>query len=92
MFDPECPQELEGIETEEECFEDVLRLDIVWAPVGDDEDACAETLIPFVECMTTLSCSELQRHFALVNVVPTVERSSCGTLAQEQLDCQNAHY
>jgi len=92
LFDPECPQEVEDVKTEEECFEKVLRLDIAWAPVGDDEDACAATFIPFVDCMTTLSCSELRRHFTLVNVVPTVERSSCGALEQAQLDCQTAHY
>jgi hypothetical protein len=93
MFDPECPaQELEGVETEEECFEGVLRLDIVWAPIGDGEDACAATYISFVECLTTLSCSEIQQHFALTNIVPTVERSSCGALEQAQLDCQTAHY
>ena len=93
MFDPECPaQELEDVKDEEECFDKVLRLDIVWAPIGDGEDACAATLIPFVDCLTTLSCSEIQQHFALTNIVPAEDRSSCGALAQAQLDCQTAHY
>jgi hypothetical protein len=91
IFDPVCPHDVE-VKTEEECFEGCLGQDIVWAPVGDDQDACAATYIPFVDCMATLSCYEIRQHFALRNLVPDEERSSCGGLLRAQLDCQTAHY
>ena len=91
IFDPTCPLEAE-VPTEEECFEGCLVQDIVWAPIGDGQDACAATYIPFVDCMASLSCSERRQHFALRNVVPDEERSSCGVLLRPQLDCQTAHY
>lgn len=91
LFDPTCPQDVE-VKTEEECFEGCLVQDIVWAPVGNDQDACAATYIPFVDCMASLSCGELRQHFALTNLVPTEEQSSCGGLLRAQLDCQTAHY
>ena len=92
MFDPVCPAQDVEVPTEEECFEGCLVQDIVWAPVGDGEDACAATYILYVECLASLPCSELQQHFALRNVVPDEERSSCGGLLRAQLDCQTAHY
>lgn len=91
MFEPECPaREIEA--PEEECVEVCLHEEILWAPVGDGVDACAETHVAYVDCLETLSCSEIQRHFALTNMVPTEEQSSCGSLLQAQLDCQSAHY
>jgi hypothetical protein len=92
MFDPVCPAQEVEVETEEECFEGMLVLDVAWVPVGDDQDACAATFIPFVDCLASLSCDEIQQHFALTNLVPTEEQSSCGGLLRAQLDCQTAHY
>jgi len=92
MFDPVCPAAEVEVETEEKCFEGCLVEEGIWAPVGDDQDACAATLIPFVDCLASLPCDELQQHFALVNMVPDEERSSCGALERAQLDCQTAHY
>jgi hypothetical protein len=92
MFDPVCPAQAVEVETEEECFEGLLVLDVAWAPVGVDQDACAATFIPYVDCLASLSCDEIQQHFALTNIVPPEERSSCGGLLQAQLDCQSAHY
>jgi hypothetical protein len=92
MFDPVCPAQEVAVETEEECFEGLLVEEGVWAPVGDDEDACAATFIPYVDCLASLPCNELQQHFALTNIVRPEERSSCGGLMRAQLDCQAAHY
>ena len=92
MFDPVCPAAEVEVETEEECFEGLLVEEGVWAPVGDEQDACAATFIPYVDCLASLPCDELQLHFALVNIVRSEERSSCGELERAQLDCQTAHY
>jgi hypothetical protein len=91
IFDPVCPQEAE-VKTEEECFAMCIAEAGIWAPVDDDHDDCAATYIPYVDCLASLPCSELQQHFDLATVVPTEERSSCGGLLQAQLDCQTAHY
>lgn len=80
------------VETEGECVEGTLVLDILWGPVSEDEDACAATFIPYVDCLASLPCDELQQHFALTNMVPTEEQSSCGGLLRAQLDCQTLHY
>jgi len=90
IFDPECPIEVE-VKTEQECFDSCSTADHVWAPVDDGMDACAATRIPYGDCMASLSCDERHQHFALVNIVPPAERSSCGTLLQAQLDCQDEH-
>lgn len=92
MFDPICPAQEVAVPTEEECVESCAREDIVWAPIGDDEDACTPTFVPYVDCLTTLSCDEVQRHFILRNMAPDEERSSCGGLLRAQLNCQTAHY
>jgi hypothetical protein len=91
MFDPMCPAQPVEVETEEKCFEGCLVEEGVWAPV-DGHDDCAATHIPYVDCLASLPCSELQQHFAWRHVVPTQERSSCGGLLRAQLDCQTAHY
>lgn len=92
MFDPVCPAAEVEVKTEEECFAGCLVEEGTWAPVGDGHDACAATYIPFVDCLASLPCDELQRHFALINMVPDEEQSSCGALQRMQLDCQTAHY
>lgn len=92
MFDPVCPAQEVEVPTEEECVESLAHEDILWAPVGDGVDACGPTFIEYIDCLTTLSCEEIQRHFALINVVPAEERSRCGGLLRVQLDCQSAHY
>ena len=91
MFDPVCPAQDVEVPTEEECFEGCLVETGIWAPVAG-HDECAATHIPYVDCLASLPCDELQQHFALRNVVPNEERSSCGGLLQAQLDCQTAHY
>jgi hypothetical protein len=91
LFDPQCPLDFE-VETEEECFEEMLVFEVGWAPVGEDEDACAATFIPYIECMASLPCEERHQHFELLNMVPIAEVSSCGGLNRAQLDCQSAHY
>jgi hypothetical protein len=92
MLDPVCPAQEVEVKTEEECFEGCIVEAGLWAPVGDDHDDCAATYIPYVDCLASLSCSEIQQHFALTNLVPTEEQSSCGGLLRAQLDCQTAHY
>ena len=92
MFDPVCPASEVEVETEEKCFEGLLIEEGVWAPVGDEQAACAAPFIPYVDCLASLPCDELQQHFALVNMVPDEERSSCGELLRAQVDCQTAHY
>jgi hypothetical protein len=91
MFDPVCPAQDVAVPTEEECVEGCSTNELLWAPVAG-EDECAATYFPYVDCLESLSCDELQQHFALRNVVPTDEQSSCGGLLQAQLDCQTAHY
>lgn len=90
LFDSACPQPVE-VESEEACFDGCLAQDIVWAPVGDDQDACESTYVPYVDCMASLSCAERTRHFDLINAVPDEELSACGGLLRAQLDCQAAH-
>ncbi|MCX4239352.1 hypothetical protein [Paraliomyxa miuraensis] len=53
-----------------------LAEDILWAPVSDGVDACAETHVAYVDCLETLSCSEIQQHFALINMAPTDDGSA----------------
>ena len=91
MFDPVCPAQEVEVPSEEECVQGCMEEEGIWAPV-DGVDECAPTYVPYVECLETLSCDELQQHFDLINVVPAVERSRCGGLTQAQLDCQSAHY
>jgi hypothetical protein len=90
IFDPECPLEVE-VNTEQECFDYCSTADHVWAPVGDNVDACAATYVPYVDCMALLSCDERHQHYDLLNVVP-VEELPCGPLLQPQLECQTEHY
>lgn len=91
IFDPVCPPREASVPSEEECIESCTTNEEIWAPVGG-RDECEPTYVPLVECLASLPCDELQQHFALVNVVPPEEWSSCGELAQAQLDCQSAHY
>lgn len=91
MFDPVCPAQDVEVPTEEECVQGCTEEEGIWAPV-DGVDECAPTYAPYVDCLSSLPCSELQQHFALTNIVPPSERSSCGSLMQAQLDCQTAHY
>lgn len=91
MFDPVCPATDVAVKTEEECFDYCTAADHVWAPTGDEHDDCAATYIPYVDCMASLSCGEIQHHFASANVVSPEEQSSCGGLLQAQLDCQDSH-
>lgn len=91
MFDPVCPAQDVEVPTEEECVEGCIVEEGIWAPV-DEHDECAATMIPYVDCLAALPCDELQQHFALTNVVPAEQRSSCGDLMRSQLDCQTAHY
>jgi len=90
IFDPACPQDV-VVETEEECVESCATSDVTWAPVEGDHDACAETQIPFVDCMAMLSCEEREPNFTMYNDVPT-EDLGCGILLRAQLDCQTEHY
>jgi len=92
MFDPLCPAQDVEVETEQECYEGCLSEEGVWAPVGEGHDDCAATHIPYVECLDSLSCEEVQQHFELRNVVPAEERSSCGSLLLAQVECQARHY
>lgn len=89
IFDPECPQDVE-VKSETECFEYCTESG-AWGMDDDGHDACAETYIPLVDCIVALSCEERNRHFALRNMVPDEERSSCGVLLPPQLDCQTEH-
>lgn len=91
MFDPVCPAAEIQVPTEEECVEGCSEENGIWAPV-DGVDECAATYVPYVDCLASLPCDELQQHFALTNIVPNEERSSCGGLLNAQLDCQTAHY
>lgn len=91
MFDPVCPTQEVEVETEAECVDVCSHNDVVWGYEGEDQDVCAETYIPYVECLETLPCTELQTHFALTNRVPPEEQSSCGGLMQAQLDCQRPY-
>lgn len=91
IFDPNCPQEVE-VESETKCIDGCVLEDGLWGRTDDGHDACAETHIPYVECMASLACEERNQHFALANVVPTEERSSCGPLLRPRLDCQLEHY
>lgn len=92
MFDPTCPPRELEVETQQECFEGCIEEEGVWAPIDADHDDCAATYIPFVECMDSLTCEELQQHFASINMVPAEEQSSCGPLLAAQLECQVEHY
>jgi hypothetical protein len=94
MFDPVCPAQEVEVPTEEECVQGCSEEEGIWAPV-DGVDECAATYVPYVECLASLPCDELQGHFVAINSledVPAAEWSSCGTLARVQLDCQSAHY
>lgn len=91
MFDPVCPAQDVEVPTEEQCVELCTEEDGIWAPV-DGEDECAVSLIRLVDCLASLTCDELQGHFAAPVLAPPVEWSSCGGLAQVQLECQAAHY
>jgi hypothetical protein len=91
MFDPVCPAQEVEVPTKDECVQGCTEEEGIWAPV-DGVDECEATFVPLVSCLAELPCDELQQHFALINVVPAVERSTCGGLAQAQLDCQSAHY
>jgi hypothetical protein len=91
MFDPVCPATEVEVPTEEECIEGCSTNELLWGTV-DDEDECAPTYLPYVECLASLPCGELQQHFDRDIHVPPVEWSSCGGFAQAQLDCQAAHY
>ena len=88
MLDPVCPAQQIGTRDEEECVENAARDDVFWGRTEEGEDVCAETYTTYIECLATLPCDELQQHFALTNMVPTVEVSSCGGLLRAQLDCQ----
>lgn len=92
MFDPVCPAREVVVETEQECFDTCVVEEGTWAPVDETHDDCATTYLPYVECLDSLSCEEIKQHFALVNVVPSAERSSCGALEEAQLECQAKHY
>lgn len=92
MFDPVCPAQEVEVPTEEECVQGCSEEDGIWAPV-DGVDECEATYVPYVECLASLPCDELQGHFEAINSledVPAAEWSSCGTLARAQLDCQSA--
>jgi hypothetical protein len=95
MFDPVCPAQDVDVPTEEQCVELCTEEDGIWAPV-DGEDECAATYASYVQCLASLTCDEVQQHFAAANdlqhVVPPVEWSSCGPVASAQLDCQTEHY
>jgi hypothetical protein len=92
LFDPECPQDVE-VKDEAECFEHCTTNEPVWGPTNENgDDPCAATYIPLVNCIAALSCEERDQHFALRNVVPNEERSSCGDLLRPQLDCQREYY
>ena len=92
MFDPVCPAQDVAVPTEEECVEHCAHEDGLWAPVGDGVDACGPTHIEYIDCLTTLSCEEIQRHFVQVNLIPPQDPPECGGLLRVQLDCQSAHY
>lgn len=91
MFDPVCPAQEVEVPTAHECVEHCLVEEGIWAPV-DGVDTCAPTQLPYVECLESLRCDELQQHFALTNEVPIEEQSSCGGLLLAQLECQAEHY
>jgi hypothetical protein len=90
MFDPVCPAQEVEVDSERECFEMCVAEADIWVPVDESHDDCAATYAPYVDCLASLSCGELQQHFDLATVVPAAERSSCGGLLQEQLECQAA--
>jgi hypothetical protein len=94
MFDPVCPATEVGVPTEEGCVESCSTNEVVWGAV-DDEDECAPTYLPYVECLASLPCAELQGHFDAIESledVPPSTWSSCGELTSTQLECQAAHY
>lgn len=91
MFDPVCPAQPVDVKSEQECFDGCVVEEGLWAPV-DGQDECAATYVPYVDCLASLPCDELQQHFASINVVPDEELSECGGLFRAQLDCQTAHY
>jgi len=90
IFDPACPQDV-VVETEEECVDSCVSGDDIWAPIDREHDACAATYIPYVECMSMLTCEEFEPHFRAVDQLPTNELA-CGDLLRPQLDCQTAHH
>ncbi|MCA9654769.1 MAG: hypothetical protein H6712_30535 [Myxococcales bacterium] len=88
MFDPTCPPQEIEVETERECVEVCAHNEVVWGETPDG-DACAPTLVPYVDCLATMSCEEIQEHFVLANSGgPYQEQSSCGESLRRQLDCQ----
>lgn len=89
MLDPVCPAQEVEVETQDDCVEGCGRTDALWGRNQEGEDVCTTTFLPYLDCLTMLSCSELQQHFVLSSEgAPYEERSSCGELMQEQLECQ----
>lgn len=86
MFDPVCPAQEVEVPTEEECFEGCIVEDGIWVPI-DGHDECAATEISYVDCVASLPCDELQRHFALINDLPPDELP-CGEALRTKLECQ----
>ena len=93
MLSEDCPAKDVQVQNEAECFEGCIHSDAKWRPEDgeDGEDACADTVIAYTDCLKALTCSEIVEHFELRNEVPPVERSTCGETLQAQLTCQDDH-